>query len=146
MTPTAPPITWSAANTSTSATSRTSPTPPPGRASAASPASTGARQRSWLAVPRTAPPRPSARGRGRAPHRTAYPLVGGDPLDVGDFADVTAPATGKSVGCVARVDGGEATQLARRAADRAAEAQRDWASASPRSRAKILHDAVDLLK
>src|SRR5699024_12142164 len=54
--------------------------------------------------------------------------------------------TGKSVGCVARVDGGEATQLARRAADRAAEAQRDWASASPRSRAKILHDAVDLLK
>jgi len=80
------------------------------------------------------------------PHRTAYHLVGGEHLDVGDFADVTDPATGKSVGCVARVDGGEATQLARRAADRAAEAQRDWASASPRSRAKILHDAVDLLK
>lgn len=80
-----------------------------------------------------------------APHRTALHLVDGEHLDIGDLAGVTDPATGAIVGRVSRVDGDGAAQLARRAADRAAAAQASWAATSPRARAKILHDAVDLL-
>lgn len=80
------------------------------------------------------------------PHRTALHLIDGEHLDIGELTDVLDPATGSIVGQVCRVDGEGAEQLARRAADRAAAAQASWAAASPRARAAILHDAVDLLE
>lgn len=79
-------------------------------------------------------------------HPTAMHLIDGSHLDTGDRAEVTDPATGDSVGSVHRVDGDAATELARRAADSAAAAQESWAATSPRARARILHDAVDLLE
>lgn len=79
------------------------------------------------------------------PQRTALHLIDGEHLDIGELTEVIDPATGDPVGRVYRVDGDEAAQLARRAADRAAAAQESWASTSPRIRAKILHNAVDLL-
>ena len=80
------------------------------------------------------------------PHRTALHLIDGEHLDIGELSDVLDPATGSIVGQVCRVDGEGAEQLARRAADRAAAAQASWAATSPRARAAILHDAVDLLE
>ena len=80
------------------------------------------------------------------PHRTAPHLIDGEHLDIGELSDVLDPATGSIVGQVCRVDGEGAEQLARRAADRAAAAQASWAATSPRARAAILHDAVDLLE
>lgn len=79
------------------------------------------------------------------PRRTAGHLVDGEQLETGGLVDVTDPATGEAVGRVARVGGDEAAQLARRAADAAAAAQESWAATPPRARARILHDAVDLL-
>jgi len=79
------------------------------------------------------------------PHRTALHLVGGEHLDAGQLVDVTDPATGRAIGRACRVSGEEAVQLARRAAETAAAAQRAWAETSPRSRAKILHDGASLL-
>lgn len=80
------------------------------------------------------------------PHRTALHLIDGEHLDIGELSDVLDPATGSIVGQVCRVDGEGAEQLARRAADRAAAAQASWAATSPRARAAILHDAVNLLE
>lgn len=79
------------------------------------------------------------------PHRTALHLIGGHHIEAGDLVDVTDPATGGIVGRAARVSGDDASQLAQRAADAAAAAQTPWATTSPRARAQILHDAVDLL-
>lgn len=77
--------------------------------------------------------------------RTALHLIDGQQVEAGELSDVTDPATGEVVGRVWRVSGEEATTLARRAADAAAAAQSSWAQTSPRTRARILHDAVDLL-
>lgn len=78
-------------------------------------------------------------------HRTAQHLVNGQHIEAGERAGVNDPATGELVGSFSRVIGEEASELARQAADAAAAAQHAWAQTSPRSRAQILHDAVDLL-
>ena len=79
------------------------------------------------------------------PCRTAKHLIGGKHLEAGELSPVTDPATGETVGHVHRLDGDEASAFARQAADAAAAAQSSWARTSPRERARILHDAVDLL-
>lgn len=79
------------------------------------------------------------------PHRTALHLIDGQHHEAGEFVDVTDPATGDVVGRACRVSGEDAAALAGRAADAAANAQDSWAQTSPRARARILHDAADLL-